>query len=336
MKRKRVIFTSCVSTILLIFTGCGQAASADKPDIHIEEYQMKTYESAEVQKGDISSVLELTLKPDDYSSLIYQVDRDDLVVESVNVAVGDRVEEGDVMVKFEADEIEELIETYTNQKEEDQLLIDHYTKLMAIDSSQDYTEDIESLKLDMQIAELYVEEQTERLSEYTLTAEKAGTITYMDEWLNYGYVTSNTNIITVVSGSSDYIATTYDTYEFNVGDVYQAGFGIAVYDMQVVEVTQSVNEATGRDMQTILFEPLNDMSAVSESDELSMEIEKPTIEDVVYVDSDAVIEDEGLYYVYVLSEDGYRMPVQVTIGDELDELTIIESGLEGGEQVTLN
>ena len=336
MKRKRVIFTSCVSTILLIFTGCGQAASADKQDIHTEEYQMKTHESAEVQKGDISSVLELTLKPDDYSSLIYQVDRDDLVVESVNVAVGDRVEEGDVMVKFEADEIEELIETYTNQKEEDQLLIDHYTKLMAIDSSQDYTEDIESLKLDMQIAELYVEEQTERLSEYTLTAEKAGTITYMDEWLNYGYVTSNTNIITVVSGSSDYIATTYDTYEFNVGDVYQAEFGIAVYDMQVVEVTQSVNEATGRDMQTILFEPLNDMSAVSESDELSMEIEKPTIEDVVYVDSDAVIEDEGLYYVYVLSEDGYRMPVQVTIGDELDELTIIESGLEGGEQVTLN
>lgn len=335
-RKNHIAFAACISVAILTFSGCGSAESAGKPDIHIDEYQMKTYESSVVQNGDINAVLSLSLKPDNYSSEIYKVDRDDYVIDKVNVSVGDHVEEGDVMISFEATEIQELIDTYTEQKEEDQMLIDHYTKLMAIDPSQDYTDDIASLKQDMEIAELYVQEQTARLADYTLTATKSGTITYMNEWLEYGYIEANTNLITVVSGSSNYTANTYDTYEFEIGDVYQAEFGIATYDMKVIDVTKSINDATGREMQTILFEPLTDMSGVSESDELVMDIEKPTIKDVVYVNSSAVVSEDDITFVYVLNEEGYRIPTEVTVGEAVDDVIIIESGLEGGEQVTLN
>lgn len=334
-KKRHAVCFACIFASVFTFTGCGSEAKNDRSDIHIEVYQMKTYNTTVVQKGDITGKINLTLIPDNYSADGYRVEGS-YTAEEINVSVGDHVEAGDVMVSFEADEVHELIDTYTEQKEEDSLLIDHYTKLMEADPDTDYSEDIETLKQDMEIADLYIKEQTARLADYTLTAEKAGTVTYMNEVLSYGYVIPDTNLITVTSGSSDYITTTYDSYEFKIGDVYQAEFGIAVYDMKVKEVTKSVDEATGKDMQTILFEPLSDMSGVNESDELIMEFDKPTVHGVVYVNSDAVMEGDDIYYVYVISEDGYRIPVEVTPGEEVDDYTIIESGLSGGEQVTLN
>ena len=41
-------------------------------------------------------------------------------------------------------------------------------------------------------------------------------------------------------------------------------------------------------------------------------------------------------YVYVLDEDGYRDAVEVTVGDTVDDYTIIKTGLKAGEQVVIN
>ena len=74
------------------------------------------------------------------------------------MAKGDRVKAGDIMVQFKADEIQQTIDEYTAEKEEKQLLIEHYQKLMQIDGSEDYSDDIESLKEDLTIADTYIKE----------------------------------------------------------------------------------------------------------------------------------------------------------------------------------
>ena len=40
--------------------------------------------------------------------------------------------------------------------------------------------------------------------------------------------------------------------------------------------------------------------------------------------------------MYVLDEDGYRDAVEVTVGDTVDDYTIIKTGLKAGEQVVIN
>ena len=219
----------------------------------------------------------------------------------------------------------------------DQMLIEHYQKLMQIDGSEDYSDDIASLKEDIQIADTYIKEQNEKMKEYCLIAEKDGTVTYVNEWLGYGYASSSDNLVTVASGSSNYTATTDDDYEFKKGDVYQADYEVASYDMKVIDVSQYEDKATGKQMQKILFEPVDSMAGISEEDVLTMTIHKPVISNVIYVDEKAINEkSEDNYYVFTINDDGFRTAVDVTIGETVDGYTIIKSGLKAGEQVTVN
>lgn len=334
--KRGIAFCLCTGMMLVSLAGCGKKNENVKPQINIEPYTKMGYDTTTVQSGDIAPILKLTLTLDQFESKNYSVKQEDLEVSKINVAKGDRVEEGTVMVEFKADEIEKTITDYEKQKEEDEAAIEHYRKLAAIDG-EDYSDDIESLKEDMEIADTYIKEQNEKLKEYRIIAEKAGTVTFMNENLEYGYASANTTLVTVASGSSNYTATTDDSYEFNVGDVYQADFQVASYDMKVIKVDAYVDDATGKDMQTILFEPVNTMTGVTEADYLEMTIHKPVIKNVTYVNRNALNKkDDEHYYVFVINKDGYRTAVDVNVIEIVDDNAVIDSELTAGEQVTIN
>lgn len=336
--KKGVACVLCASMVAALLGGCSSKnAESSKPSIHIESYTKVGYDTVTVQSGDISPILNLKLSPDEFETKNYKVSQDDYEVEKVNVSKGDRVKAGDIMVQFKADDIQDTIKEYTEQKAENELLIEHYKKLMQIDGSEDYSDDIASLKEDIQIADTYIKEQNEKMKEYCLIAEKDGTVTYVNEWLGYGYASSSDNLVTVASGSSNYTATTDDDYEFKKGDVYQADYEVASYDMKVIDVSQYEDKATGKQMQKILFEPVDSMAGISEEDVLTMTIHKPVISNVIYVDEKAINEkSEDNYYVFTINDDGFRTAVDVTIGETVDGYTIIKSGLKAGEQVTVN
>ena len=63
----------------------------------------------------------------------------------------------------------------------------------------------------------------------------------------------------------------------------------------------------------------------------------PAGDSIAAVPEKAVCEkSEGQYYVYTINDDGYRLAVDVTVGETVDGSTIIKSGLTAGEQVTIN
>ncbi len=336
-RRKGVCFLLCAGLMVSFLGGCGAGGKRnEKPPVNIEPYEPMTYETVTVQSGDINPILELELKPDNFERKNYSVERDDYVLESINVSKGDKVKAGDIMVSFEADEIQETIDSYTEQKAESELLIEHYQKLMEIDPSVDYSADIASLRDDIEIADLYIEEQNEKKKEYCLIAERDGTVTFVSEWMQYGSVSASETLVTVVSGSSNYTATTDDNYEFQIGEIYQADFEMVSFDMKLIDIEQYEEDATGKHMQKLLFEPTTDMTGITETDTLVMTIHKPTIKNVVYVEEDAIITStSGDTYVYRVGEEGYRTAVFVKTGETIDGYTIIENGLSAGEQVTL-
>ena len=335
----RKIFAAALAGVLTVsLTACSSGdRQVGDAKINIEPYSKVEFNTEKASSGDIQSTLTLELKPDGYSSKDYSIQQSDYQIDEVKVKEGDKVAKGDVMIQFKATEIQKTIDQYTEQKEKDRLLIDHYTRLAAIDKSQDYSADIASAKEDMDVADTYIKEQNERMKDYQLIATKAGTVTYIDSDLQYGYVTAGQTLITVDSGSSDYVSETNDTYKFKEGEVYEADFQEATFSLKLIKCEKYKSKATGEEMQKVTFQPVVDMAGVTEADTLKMVIEKPVVKNVIYVNKKAVFtgSDEKTY-AYVVDDAGNRSAVEVTVGDTVDDKTIIKSGLKAGEQVVVN
>lgn len=335
----RKIFAAALAGVLTVsLTACSSGdRQVGDAKINIEPYSKVEFNTEKVSSGDIQSTLTLELKPDGYSSKDYSIQQSDYQIDEVKVKKGDKVAKGDVMIQFKATEIQKTIDQYTEQKEKDRLLIDHYTRLAEIDKSQDYSADIASAKEDMDVADTYIKEQNERMKDYQLIAAKAGTVTYIDSDLQYGYVTAGQTLITVDSGSSDYVSETNDTYKFKEGEVYEADFQEATFSLKLIKCEKYKSKATGEEMQKVTFQPVVDMAGVTEADTLKMVIEKPVVKNVIYVNKKAVFTgSDDKTYAYVVDDAGNRSAVEVTVGDTVDDKTIIKSGLKAGEQVVVN
>lgn len=333
MKRK----IRSIRAVLPLFAGMGiflcGCASGGKQAVTIEQepYEKITYQTVEVQRGNLNPSVTLTLSVEGYEQINYSATNSELKLDKLHVSVGDKVQKGDVLVSFESESIEQMIADYEEKKKQNELLVEHYENLMRIDASADFQADITMLREDIQVAQLYIEEAKSRLSDYQIVAKEEGTITRINDYLQNGYYRPGATLLTEVCGTGNYSAATEDTEPFTVGETYTAEAGVASYELRLVDITETV----------LTFEPISDMSSVSKTNELTLTVEKPQLTDVVYVDKDAIQRVEGeegnqdTCFVFVMEEDGYRNAVLVTTGDTVNEYTVITQGLNGGEKVTL-
>lgn len=322
--RRRSIFFVGVCAFL-VSTGCGRP---ERKVVTIEHppYEKIAYETVQVQRGELRQELELKLRQEGYHKITYDAANGELQLDTVYVTVGDKVEQGDLLVSFQSESIQQKIDSYREQYTQKQLLVEHYTKLMQIDSSLDYREDISRLKQDIEVAKLYMEEAEEKLSRYQIVAKESGTITEMDSYLQNGTFVPGRSLITQVCGSGKYQTAPPEDYAFDIGERYSASVGQVAYELEVSEINENA----------VVFTPVSDISSVSDADTLVIVIQPPVLHDVVYVNAEAVKEADELYYVYVQDEEGYREAVKVTIGERVAGQLVITSGLSGGEKVTLN
>lgn len=156
-----------------LLSGCAGKTQTDDLVITIPEYEKITYTTEPVVHGDIAPVLDLRLKAEQFERKEYYPDHDEMEVDQVFVHVGDVVQNGDTLVTFSSEDITEERRQYENRVEEDALLIDHYTKLDAINQTDEHQESIEQLKKDQEIAGLYIKDLDARLEAYTIKAEEA-------------------------------------------------------------------------------------------------------------------------------------------------------------------
>ena len=331
--KRRMIF--CGIIICSAFLGgCGATKKDEKPQVTITEYEKMSYETAEAQKGDIEPVLELKISADSYIRKSYYPKQDGMEVKQVYVENGDIVKKGDILVEFKAGDLGEQISQYEKRLEEDYLLIEHYTKLMEIDSAMDYSQDIDNLNKDVAVCKLYISELNARLQGYNIVAEDTGVVTIVSELLGYGIVDSNNNILSVVYGTGEYYTTTTDDYDFKVGDKYIATYGFSEFEFELFSIEEQGQDANGKDIRKLNFKMTTD--GMPDSETLTMTINKPVIKDVLYVPNKAVFKVNDESFVYVVDEYGYRTARKVVTRDKVDEYTVIESGIEAGDRVVIN
>lgn len=317
-----------------LLSGCAGKNQTDDLVITIPEYEKITYTTEPAVYGDIEPVLNLRLKSDEFERKDYYPDHDEMKVDQVLVHAGDVVQDGDIMVTFFSDDIDEERRQYENRVEEDALLIDHYTKLDQINQTDEHKESIEQLKKDQEIAGLYIQDLDARLEAYTIKAEGNGMVSSVSELLDYGEAYADTPAVTVLYGSDDYITTTEDDYAFEVGQTFTATFGVGNYDVRLTAIEEL---ATGTDAGTKrqLTFTLVDSASRPSSDSLSLEIKKPVLKDVLYVPETAVMDVGGDKYVYVMDDEGFRHGIHVQAGATIDGNTVIEDGLKEGDKVVI-
>lgn len=310
--------------VILSLVGCGTEKQSELK-IDRPPYEKKTYMSAEVMQGDLTPQITLTLRAEGFETITYDAVNSDLKLEKVYVSVGDHVEKGQLLVAFQSDELEKKMEEAADKQKQEELLADHYTKLMQLDDTLDYSEDIASLSKDAEIMGLYKEEAEEKLKRYQITAKESGTITQMDSNLQNGGFIPGKRLITEVSGSGNYEADRPDEDVIVQGENYTVSVDGTEYQLRAERIED----------QKILFTPVSDMSAISEEEKLTLVVDEPVLSNAVYVDEKAVHQTDSGNFVYRLDEDGYRTAVFVDTGQTVGSYTVICNGLEAGEKVTL-
>lgn len=329
-RRMAAVMVLCVG----LFSGCAGKTQTDDLVITIPEYEKITYTTEPVVHGDIAPVLDLRLKSEQFERKEYYPDHDEMEVDQVFVHVGDVVQNGDTLVTFSSEDITEERRQYENRVEEDALLIDHYTKLDAINQTDEHQESIEQLKKDQEIAGLYIKDLDARLEAYTIKAEGSGIVSSLSDMLDYGIVYAGDAVVTILYGSDNYTTTTEDDYAFEVGQTFTATFGVGSYEVRLTAIDVLASD-TDAGMKRQLTFTLVDSAKRPSSDSLNLEIEKNVLKNVLYVPEDAIVYVGNDNYVYVLDEDGFRHGVQVQTGATIDGYTVIEDGLKEGDKVVI-
>lgn len=323
MKRNWIILGVIVAAVLL--TGCG---TQKREPVSIEKipYERMNYQTVEVQRGDLNPEVTVTLKAEEYELLIYSMADPQLELDKVCVSVGDKVQEGDLLVAFKSGEIEEKMAGYEEEIAQMKLMIEHYSNLMRIDPELDYSEDLRQMNEDLYVKQLYLEEEQAKLEGYQIRAKRSGTIKEIDEYLKSGYYQPGNDLITEACGTEDYTAETDAPELFSQGESYTAYCGAVGYEVRLKEIKGNV----------LTFEAVSDMSSVLEGDTPTITVYGEPLHDVLYVDKNAVHQMENASFVYVLGEDDYRSVVWVRTGARSGNDWVIEEGLSEGEKVTLD
>lgn len=325
MKKSLVGIMLC-STILL--TGCAKSGEQERANIKISEYDKITYETVEVERGDIVPTLTLEVKSDTFERKNYFPRQDEMEVDQIYVTEGDMVSAGQTLVSFKSGDISEQITAYENQLTEDQLLIEHYTKLMEIDKEQDYTEEIKTLQQDKEVCSLYISELNAKLESYSVKAEGNGSIVMVSDLLDYGVVNTGDNILTVIYGTGEYYATTKEEYDFKIDEIYEASYANNTYSLKLASIEETDGETKLNFVMAV--------EGITGVEKMVMVLNKPTLKDVYYVPEECVFIVDDKTYVYTLDENGFREAIAVTVGQTIDGKTVIEQGLEQGQKVVIN
>ena len=327
-RKNRIRFLLTYTLFTLFLSGCGDSDANAIKEISKTIYQKAGYDTTTVEKGDIEPIISLTLTPEVVETIDYTVDEENLEVDEILVSAGDSVTAGQVLVTFKAEEIRKSIEKYRSEVEKNQLLLDHYTRLANVDKKQDYTVEIEKLTDNVNLANLYLEEELQRLNNCSIIAKQDGIVSYISKVLLDGYVAPSTCMVTEICGEGTYYVETSDNYDFKIGDVFTA-------ENDTMDCDMKVNAVEEGELRKIIFEPSSDLLDASGTETFTLTIKKSSLKNVVFVNKKAINEKDGKNFVYIVSENGFLDVAYVEIGEQVDDMIVIKSGLSGGEEVAL-
>ncbi len=334
---KKKIFLILFLINICFVSGCDSKGYGELVPPEDKTYIPVTHSTDIVVKQDVNPTVSLFLTLSDYEENAYRIEKKTwlrledykFTMDRLWVDNGHYVKAGDLLVSFKSEELEKELESYEDKKEKDLLAIDHYKHLAEIDTSYNYQNEIDSLNQDIIVADAYIADINAIYDEINIRADSDGVISYINPYLYDNYIVVGDVLIKAYSSSENYFAETEEDIDIKEGDVFSLENDMTRYEFAVSEVTSEGQKTK------IIFEPEENSKSVISEKNITLTIQKPKLSGVLCVKASAVFEENGHNYVYLYNEDGLREAREVTVGDYVDDMVVIESGLSEGDEVEL-
>lgn len=353
MRRKFISIILIISC--LIFSACSKTPELLNPlGFDENSMQVKRGTMYNIQKTDnvvMMQVVNLSVSSD-------------AIIKSVNVALGDEVKEGDVLISLDggsvaekAAEIDKQIaskeadNTYLNSVKETQIRIAELEYELLVQSNASSEElsakqsEITNLKNSYYQLKL---KQEKELSELILTKMEGGNVDseikspcdgvvmYLSNWNSAETIAKGTMVAAIGEKNTKMILGDYVDADFIEScDEYYAlinGKKVNITNSPVDKNQVALTEVFGGILQNTYF--INEGAEEIEYGDIAKVIFiSDKKEDVLYVADEGVFQDIDGYYVYVKNEAGEKVRRDIEIGFVWDTAVEILSGLEEGETI---
>ncbi len=247
--------------------GCGQTAMDELVPVSLKPYAQVDRMTTTVMRGNLTPVYEGEIELCGYEEIAYRVEDTlfrnldagyEAKVKAVHVQTGDRVKKGDVMLSFTSDLLEERLMENERTKRHAELAIEHYRKVNGIDPLTNFAFDIDDLKDDIALAQVYIDDVDKIYAQLNVVAEKDGIVTFVDPSVMNGFLKFGSPMFKVVSDDGYYMAQPWlkgigdDSLEkvsFAVGERFHAKSKIAEYEVEVIPDPTKLANAAKKDEQ---------------------------------------------------------------------------------------
>ncbi|MBR4758795.1 MAG: biotin/lipoyl-binding protein [Lachnospiraceae bacterium] len=321
-----------------------------------------------VKRGNLAPVYQREIELSGYGEMAYRVEKDLLYkletqyeasVDELHVEVGDRVKEGDVLLSFSSEVLEDRLSDSERTLRHAKLDIEHYRKLEDIDPLSDYRNEIGDLEDDSTLAKLYIEDVEKTYAEINVISTGEGVVSFVDPSVLDGFLKVGTPMIKVIQDDGYYtcdlddhseLHAGEDQVDFSPGQHFIARSMFAEFEVETIEKPTGEVSGNSVDGDNIVYFKLVgvDENAIKEK-KLTIYKELKEIKNVLYVEQAALIHpadtiqsfgaapsdvNDG-YYVYKMQDDGTFRVQKVVPGDLCGKYIVIKEGLEEGDVVSI-
>ena len=373
IKTKKCLAAGLIASMLLL-SGCGGESMDALVEARNIIHNDVEWSTVDVMRGSITPVFESNIELVGYNEVSYRMDsiQIDKITEQygaefdkLHVDVGDVVKAGDTLISFSSKDLDKKLSEGEKKKKEALLQIEHYQKLMAIDSTLDFNTEITTLNNEIRVANLHIEEVRSTYNSLNIVAEEDGVVSFVDEVVKNGFLLVGAPMVKVISFGDYYVmdvnqendpnmkedtslSVSAKEIDFKIGNQHNAKKVLSEYKVEVIPdptsaKADSSDEADSSDAASpsdavsgnkIYFKLVDEESQIPDR-VLKLYIEMKEIKDAIYVDSKALTSYENERYVYKVMEDGSFRAVKVTVGNSVGQYVVIKEGLSEGDKVAI-
>lgn len=345
MKNKTLIMAAVMLTTAGLMSGCGILPKEEEFQAApvVKEYEGANYGKTAVKRGDLVDADDINVTY--YGTLVTNLSHaDEVKIEKVFVKKGERVEEGDVLIRYYIGGSQAQLEKAKYDISVKELELKQQKELMQLEIEkqkavgggskaiqlvrEQYDASIRQCETELKILRLEKEEAEESIKEYDLTAPVDGKITYLEPNME-GKTGNMEDTVIKITGTAKnrFEATTKYAEKFKDGDVVKVTVGLTQYDMKVKKPGKK---------NKIYFYPVSDKVKFDNGTRGEAQYIISQKKDILYLPSSTVYTMGDKKIVYVEDENGMKQIKEVQTGIEVDHLTEIIAGVSEGEEVITN
>lgn len=339
-RMKRSLFQYGIAIVVIVsMTGCSLLPVEDETlQPPLVQPASEPLDIVEAAKGDIETYLKGTANFVSASSAALSFKESGGRLKSINVKVGDKVKEGDLLAELETGDLELQLELQRLSVERARLL---YLEAKTSDVSDT---DLRLREIDMEREVLQLDNMEKKLASSRLYASIAGVVLFAESLNDGEYVNAYQTIITVADPSDiqlTYVAAeSKDLLPIEAGMPANLKYKGKEYTGKVLQ-SPSNAPLTGdaakveRNAITIVIGMDNPPSDVQIGHSAELSIRLQSRENVIVLPRSAIRSYMGRSYVQV-ADGERRKEVDIELGLTTPTQVEVVKGLEEGDQVILN